>query len=119
MFDQAENLVRELEKIPGLEVGYAPYEKHRRIHRVVVPWDEQKLGLTADECERQLLDGDPRIVALRNQPPGIKFAMFLGEPGDERIVARRRREIFSRRVAAHRLRQERSVSPERQVLSLL
>jgi L-seryl-tRNA(Ser) seleniumtransferase len=96
LLDQSEYLARELRKISGLQVSFAPYEKHRRIHRVVAQWDETKLGLTADDAERQLLEGEPRIAVLRNQPQGLKFAMFLGEPGDEKIVARRMREIFRR-----------------------
>jgi L-seryl-tRNA(Ser) seleniumtransferase len=94
--ESAEYLARELRKISGLQVGFAPYEKHRRIHRVVVQWDESKLGLTADEAERQLLEGNPRIAVLRNRPQGLKFAMFLSDPGDERIAARRMKEIFPR-----------------------
>ena len=94
--EQAEYLARELRKLPGLEVSFAPYEKHRRIHRVVVGWDETKMGLTAAEAERQLLEGEPRIAVLRNQPQGLKFAMFLSDPGDERVVARRLKELFRR-----------------------
>jgi len=94
-FQQAEYLVRELNKIDGIEAGYAPYESFRRIHRVVAQWDEGRLGITTDQCEQQLLGGEPRIAALRHQPQGMKFAMFLGEPGDEKVVARRMREIFA------------------------
>ncbi len=94
--EQAEYLARELRKIPGLQISFAPYEKHRRIHRVVVQWDESKLHLTAAEAEHQLLEGNPRIAVLRNQPQGLKFAMFLSDPGDERIAARRMKEIFPR-----------------------
>jgi len=50
---------------------------------VLVQWDEQKIGLTTGELERQLLDGEPRIAALRHQPQGMSFVFFLGEPGDE------------------------------------
>jgi L-seryl-tRNA(Ser) seleniumtransferase len=96
LLEQAEYLARELRKIPGLEVSFAPYEKHRRIHRVVAQWDERAVGLTADEVERRLLEGEPRIAVLRNQPQGLKFALFLADPGDERLVARRMREIFRR-----------------------
>jgi L-seryl-tRNA(Ser) seleniumtransferase len=96
LLEQAEYLVRELRKITGLQVSFAPYEKHRRIHRVVAQWDERSLGLTADQAERQLLEGEPRIAVLRNQPQGLKFALFLADPGDERLVARRMREIFRR-----------------------
>jgi L-seryl-tRNA(Ser) seleniumtransferase len=93
--EQAEYLTRELKKIPGLELGYTPDVKSHRVQRVLVQWDEQKLGLTTDEFERKLLEGEPRIAALRHQPQGMTFVFFLGEPGDEKLVARRLKEIFS------------------------
>jgi hypothetical protein len=63
-------LVPELKKMKGLRVSYAPYEKSRRMHRVLAQCDEQAQRLSADECERRLLDGDPRIAVLRRQPQG-------------------------------------------------
>jgi hypothetical protein len=36
-----------------------------------------------------------RIVALRHEPRGMTFVFFLGEPGDEKLVAHRLKEIFA------------------------
>ena len=94
--EQADYFTREMKKIAGFEIGSAPYEKSRRVHRVVVQWDEQRLGLTTDEVDRQLLASDPRIATLRNgKGQGIVFVFFLGDPGDEKLAARRMKEIFS------------------------
>jgi len=93
--EQAEYVIRELKKIPGLDLGYTPDGKSHRVQRVLVQWDEQKMGLTTDEFERKLLEGEPRIAALRHQPQGMTFVFFLGEPGDEKLVARRLKEIFA------------------------
>lgn len=94
-FEQAAYLSRELKKIPGLQVSFSPHDRTRRVHRVVVGWDERALGLTADQCERQLLEGNPRIAVLRNEPQGFMFTMFMNDPGDEKLVARRMKEIFA------------------------
>jgi len=75
-------------------IGLGSLKSHR-VQRVLVQWDEQKMGLTTDEFERKLLEGEPRIAALRHQPQGMTFVFFLGEPGDEKLVARRLREIFT------------------------
>jgi uncharacterized pyridoxal phosphate-dependent enzyme len=93
--EQSEYVTRELKKIPGLNLGYTPDLKSHRVQRVLVEWDEQAMGLTTDEFERQLLEGEPRIAALRHQPQGMTFVFFLGEPGDEKLVARRLKEIFA------------------------
>jgi seryl-tRNA(Sec) selenium transferase len=94
-FAQAEYLSGELKKIPGLQIHYAPHDRTRRVHRVVVEWDEKEKGLTVNDCERQLLEGDPRIAVLREGKKGIMFVMFMNDPGDERVVARRMKAIFS------------------------
>src|SRR5262249_56404160 len=53
---QASYLSAELKKIPGLEVSFAPHDRTRRVHRVVVEWHEKAQRLSRDECERQLMD---------------------------------------------------------------
>ncbi|PYV16155.1 MAG: hypothetical protein DMG07_08370 [Acidobacteria bacterium] len=94
-FEQAEYLSRELKKIAGLAVSYAPHDRTRRVHRVAVRWDEAALGLTTGECERQLFEGEPRIAVLRDGPQGFLFTVFMNDPGDERVAARRMKEIFA------------------------
>jgi hypothetical protein len=38
--------------------------------------------------------GEPRIAVLRHRG-ALVFTMFMNDPGDEKIVARRMREIFA------------------------
>jgi L-seryl-tRNA(Ser) seleniumtransferase len=95
---QAEYLARELRKIPGLQVSYAPHDRTRHVYRVVAAWDEKALGITHDRCEAELLEGDPRIAILRRNR-ALMFVLFMHEPGDERIVARRMHEIMKGAVA--------------------
>jgi uncharacterized pyridoxal phosphate-dependent enzyme len=94
--EQCEYLIAALRKVRGLEAGYMPYERVRKIPRVYVRWDEKELGITTAECERRLLAGDPRIAVLKDQEQGIFLTMFMADPGDEKIVARRLREIFGK-----------------------
>jgi uncharacterized pyridoxal phosphate-dependent enzyme len=92
--NQANYLAAELEKIPGMQVSHAPHDRTRRVHRIRAEWDEKALSIGPDECEKQLLAGDPRIAVLRSKR-AIMFTMFMNEPGDEKLVARRMREIFA------------------------
>ena len=92
---QAEYLAQELKKIPGVQVSYAPHDRTRRVYRVVASWDQQALGMTYDRCEAELLDGNPRIAVLRHHQ-AIMFVLFMHEPGDEKIAARRMHEIMKR-----------------------
>src|SRR6266851_9396632 len=90
---QASYLTAELRKIPGLEVSFAPHDRTRRVYRVRAEWDEKALGISHDECEKQLLEGEPRIAVLRYKR-AIMFTLFMHDPGDEKLVVRRMREIF-------------------------
>jgi L-seryl-tRNA(Ser) seleniumtransferase len=92
--NQANYLAAELEKIPGMQVSHAPHDRTRRVHRIRAEWDEKALAITTDQAEKQLLDGDPRIAVLRSKR-AIVFTLLMTEPGDEKLVARRMREIFS------------------------
>jgi L-seryl-tRNA(Ser) seleniumtransferase len=89
----AEYLASELKKIPGVQVSFAPHDRTRRVHRVVASWDEAARGITYDQCEAQLLEGNPRIAVLRYKR-ALMFVLFMHEPGDERIVARRMQQIL-------------------------
>ncbi len=91
---QANYLAGELKKIPGMRVSFAPHDRTRHVYRVLAEWDEQAHGLTREECEKQLLEGDPRIAVLTHKR-AIMFVLLMHDPGDEKIAARRMRELFS------------------------
>ncbi|MCS7026587.1 MAG: aminotransferase class V-fold PLP-dependent enzyme [Bryobacteraceae bacterium] len=92
---QAEFLRQELAQIDGLRTSFAPFDRTRKVRRVIVEWDEKQLQLTAAECERQLMEGSPRIAVLRHSPQGLMFTVFMNDPGDERAAVKRMREIFA------------------------
>ena len=91
---QAAWLESRLGKIRGLHLGRAPFERTRKVHRVVVEWDEAELGVTTKQLKQQLLAGEPRIAVAGNGAQGIQLTVFMNEAGDEKIVARRIKEIF-------------------------
>ena len=92
--EQCEYLLGALKKVRGLTVGYMPYERIRKIPRVFVQWDEKAVGMTTRECMRKLLDGDPRIAVLAHERQGFYLTMIMGDPGDEKVVARRIKDLF-------------------------
>jgi L-seryl-tRNA(Ser) seleniumtransferase len=92
---QADYLIREMRGIPGVKAEKTPFDRTRRVHRVVVSWDEAKLGKSASSVEKALRDGEPRIMVGRAKPQGIELTVFMNEPGDEKLAARRLREVLS------------------------
>lgn len=95
---QAAFLMEQFRKI-GLSAEKTPFDRSRRVHRLKVTWDESKMGLTTKQVEQQLRDGDPRIVVLRSGKQGFEFTCFMNDPGDEKIAARRMKEIFAAKKA--------------------
>jgi hypothetical protein len=49
------------------------------------------------ECEKQLMEGQPRIATLTHNSGGLLFTVFMNDPGDEKQAARRMKEIFGAR----------------------
>ena len=91
---QTEYIERELSAVAGLRLERTPVDRTRNIRRVMVQWDEVALGITATELETQLMAGTPRIAVSRLQPQGIELTVFMNDPGDEKIVVRRLKQLF-------------------------
>jgi hypothetical protein len=80
--------------MPGLRLQRTPVDRTRNIRRVMVHWDETAFGFTAAELVTQLMAGNPRIAVSRAQPQGIELTVFMNDPGDEKIVVRRLKQLF-------------------------
>ena len=87
--------------VPGVEAGYVPKEVTNHVPRVYVKWDEKKFNFSREDCFKALQDGDPSIVALRT-PLGVTIVTWMLEPGEEKIVARKLKEVLEHaRLTAH------------------
>ena len=91
---QIEYIERELSTVRGLRLQRTPVDRTRNIRRVMVHWDEAAFGFTAAELDKQLMAGTPRIAVSRAQPQGIELTVFMNDPGDEKIVVRRLKQLF-------------------------
>jgi L-seryl-tRNA(Ser) seleniumtransferase len=63
-----------------------------------VTWDEAALGITAAEATRRLRDGDPSIELRPGARQGIEVAVWMLQPGEAQVVARRIREVLKKTV---------------------
>ena len=59
-----------------------------------ITWDESAVKLTAKEVTRKLLEGDPSIELRPGARQGIEIAVWMLQPGEAQIVARRIREVL-------------------------
>jgi hypothetical protein len=89
--------------VPGVRTSRFVPEIANHVPHLSLQWDETAFQLTKVECARQLEDGEPSIVCLvEDYTQGLSLTPFMMKPGEERIVARRLKEIFTtaRRKAA-------------------
>ena len=93
---QAEFLRDAVAKIPGIKTSMEPFDRTRKVRRLVIQWDEKALGFTADQVEKQLWDSNPRIAVQRYSPQGLMLTCFMNDPGDERPAAKRLQEVLKK-----------------------
>ena len=82
--------------VPGVHMGRFTPEVANHVPHVYFQWDEKAFGLTQAECAKQPEDGEPSIICLAGDyPHGLSVTPYMMKPGEERIVARRLKEIFT------------------------
>jgi D-glucosaminate-6-phosphate ammonia-lyase len=97
-FDKrAETIRRNATNVPGVsaEVFVPPVANH--VPHVRISWDAAARGMTADQVVAALRDGDPSI-GTRADADSLVVGVWMMQPGDDAIVARRLREVLERGV---------------------
>jgi len=111
---RVERIAKLVETVPGVSTKIYIPEDGNSYPTLQVDWDQQKLGLTVEQCDEKLRAGNPRIEVLTNSNPSLVPAVVEGsggkhEPpknrieivsmtlqeGEDLIVGRRLRAILS------------------------
>jgi uncharacterized pyridoxal phosphate-dependent enzyme len=94
-----------MDAVQGVESGYVPKEVTNHVPRLYVKWDEKAFNFSREDCFKALQEGEPSIVALRT-PLGVTIVTWMMAPGEEKMVARRLKEVLehARRTAQQRPR---------------
>ncbi len=108
-------IAKAVKAIPGVQTRIYYRKVGNEVPHLAVLWDERAFGLTKEQCIEALRNGDPHIevyngmgreLARRAEPqpkqqPQIGDADYVIsitsntlQPGDERLVARRLKEIL-------------------------
>jgi L-seryl-tRNA(Ser) seleniumtransferase len=106
---QVDHVKRVLDGVPGVKTGYVPKEVTNHVPRLWVQWDEKAFNFSREDCFKALQEGEPSIVALRT-PLGVTIVTWMMEPGEERVVAQRLKEVLETAKKSADLRPRRSDS---------
>jgi L-seryl-tRNA(Ser) seleniumtransferase len=89
------NIVRDaVSSIPGVAAEMFVPEIHYRCPHVRVRWNPDKIGLTVSGAIKRLREGEPSIETRPNTNEGLEMSVWMLEPGEIEIVARRVREVL-------------------------
>jgi uncharacterized pyridoxal phosphate-dependent enzyme len=84
-----------IDKIPGVTTQVRPPAGASPFPVLSLAWDREKIGYTAGEIGKLLLDGNPRIMS-QGEGEGSSFVIrpVAMKPGESKIVGRRLEEIL-------------------------
>lgn len=74
------------------EIRVPPISNH--VPHVHIKWDAAKLGITVKEAVAKLREGDPSIEANPGSREELILGVWMLQPGEAQIVARRVREVL-------------------------
>ena len=90
-----QHIKEQITRLPGVHAEVRPPARGGPFPTLNVSWDAEKVGLSAGEVGRQLLEGKPRIMSHADGD-GYSFLIrpVAMKPGEYKIVAQRLYEIF-------------------------
>jgi L-seryl-tRNA(Ser) seleniumtransferase len=90
---RAQEIKKSAEAVPGVKAEIFVPEVANHVPHVRVSWDQNGSGLTPAAVVRTLQDGEPSIV-IRSEGEVLVIGVWMMQPGEERIVARRLRQVL-------------------------
>jgi L-seryl-tRNA(Ser) seleniumtransferase len=83
--------------VPGVTAEIHVPKLANHVPSLRVRWDANKVKITADDARKALRDGHPSIETVGDKET-IGITTWMMSPGEERIVARRLKEVLQEAV---------------------
>ncbi len=80
--------------VPGVNAEVHVPKIANHVPSLKLTWDQNKIDMTADEFRQKLRDGHPSIETIGNKEY-VGITTWMMQPGEERVVARRVKEVLS------------------------
>ena len=91
---QVDKIESAAKSVPGIETERHVPEIANHVPHLKVLWAEQDWNFSGEYCLKALQDGDPSIE-VGPQEGGIVLNTFMLNPGEERVVAKRLRQVLA------------------------
>jgi uncharacterized pyridoxal phosphate-dependent enzyme len=96
---RAEEIRKSAAAVPGVKAEVFVPEVANHVPHVRVSWDAAAAGMTAADAVKALRDGEPSI-GTRSEGEALVFGVWMMRPGEDKIVARRLRQVLERKPSA-------------------
>lgn len=92
--DRIDTINKAIKNINGVttKIFVPPIANHTPTLHVV--WDKDQIKITREEFMERLRNGNPSVEVIGNKDGGFNTTVFMLNPGEEKIVAKRLREEF-------------------------
>lgn len=80
--------------VPGVKTETFVPEIANAVPHLRITWDQSELKITPADATRRLLQGEPSIELRPGAKDGLEVAVWMLQPGEAQIVARRIREVL-------------------------
>jgi D-glucosaminate-6-phosphate ammonia-lyase len=94
---RAESIRNSARAVPGVTAEIFVPEVANHVPHVRVTWDRAAIPLAAAGVVSTLQDGEPSIV-IRSEGESLVIGVWMMQPGEDRIVATRLRQVLDRKV---------------------
>jgi D-glucosaminate-6-phosphate ammonia-lyase len=97
-FDKRADVIRKAATdVPGVKAEVFVPDVANHVPHVRISWDPAAQRLTAAEAVKAFRDGEPSI-GTRSEGDSLVIGVWMMRPGEEKVVARRLREVLSARA---------------------
>jgi L-seryl-tRNA(Ser) seleniumtransferase len=93
--ERCRRIAKALEAIQDVQTKIFAPEVANAVPHLRVSWDQKGRGLGPAEMAKRLRDGDPSIEVQPGGGDSLNVAVWMMEPGEDRIVGKRIREILT------------------------
>jgi uncharacterized pyridoxal phosphate-dependent enzyme len=93
---RAETIRSSVAAVPGVKAEIFVPEVANHVPHVRITWDTATRGMTATDAVNKLRAGEPSI-GTRSEGNAVVVGVWMMRPGEEKIVARRLREVLQTR----------------------
>jgi hypothetical protein len=91
---RADAIQKSAAAVPGVKAEIFVPEVANHVPHVRISWDAKAKGMTAADVVKRLRDGEPSI-GTRSEGDSVVVGVWMMQPGDDKIVARRLRQVLS------------------------